>query len=550
MARILRILAHMGIEAESGEGGEVSTGGSEPHGRTVLVLDSNDETRAVVERALRDAGMTVISARDGRTAAKLASEMPGAITLSGYQTERTELLRRAEAARVEAVEANRAKSEFLATMSHELRTPLNAVLGYSELLDMGVLGPITESQHEHLERLRSSSVHLLALVNDVLNLSKIDAGRLELISEPGSIHEATEAALALVRPQAVERNLTLVNDCADTLGQFYLGDPNRVRQILANLLTNSIKFTDPGGSVVVTCGVSAATPAGVDLEGDGPWAFVSVRDTGIGIGSASLEKMFDPFVQEEGGRTRQRGGTGLGLAISRSFARLMHGDVTVESELGRGSTFTLWLPSPIPSPLSAATSREAGADHTEAADPTLLARDGAPGTTVSPILSDAAAEEMSALGRILGERVGETTTNYVRALRMENVVPPGHQITDTHLRDHGPTFIMELATAVIELGALRERAGALLRDGSDLQRAIAELHGAQRYRLGWSESDTKRDTEIMTREVLASLDRIVPRQEARGDGYRYAVELLRTSTMRGAANSLRSYRAAAAADAR
>ncbi len=604
-----------GGQGEAGVG-EAGVSGSDNPARTILVVDSNDDTRGSVERALRDAGMTVVCARDGQTALGLASEMPGVIILSvelsdgsasdvhgalksdprtaripmlhvstrlpgeggradgmaaadtylvhpidpsvlvanvrsllritDYETERAELLRHAEAARIEAVTANRAKSEFLATMSHELRTPLNAVLGYSQLLDMGVLGPITEPQHAHLERMRSSSVHLLALVNDVLSLAKIDAGRLQMAIEPESIHEAVEAALALVRPQAIERNIAVVDGCAPSREQFYFGDANRVRQILTNLLTNGVKFTDPGGRVAITCGVADSVPPGTALDGNGPWAFASVLDTGIGIGPESLERMFDAFVQEESGHTRQRGGTGLGLAISRSFARLMHGDVTVQSELGRGSTFTLWLPTPRPS--DAAASTEPGVTGTATTDPLLAATSRTRGG--APILSDSAAEEMKAIGRAFAGEADEVTTRYVRALRTESVIPHGHDVTDTHLRDHVSTFLMELATTLTELGALRERAAALLRDGSDLQRTIAELHGAQRYRLGWSESDMNRDMKVLADEVLASVERIAPREQAQGDGYRYAMDLLRTLAARGANNSLRAYRAAAAADAR
>lgn len=508
---------------------------------TVLVADSNPETRGSLEHALRDAGWTVLSAGDAETVLRLAGDLPDAIVLS--LSERMELLERAQAARTEAVEANRAKSEFLATMSHELRTPLNAVLGYSQLLDMGVLGPVTESQHEHLDRLRSSSVHLLSLVNDVLDLSKVDAGRMRVAEEIGSFHEAAELACGLVRPQAVARNVTLVNECTDAGAGTYVGDSDRVRQVLANLLSNSVKFTDPGGRVNVTCGTTADMPRNVQLEGSGPWAFVSVRDTGMGISPDELERMFEPFVQGESGHTRERGGTGLGLAISRRFARLMHGGISVESARGRGSNFTLWLPAPA----DLSESSHSAAEPSEAAGARPRPRYDTIGDT--PIPAGAAAEEMEALGRAFARSADTLATGYVRALREQGIIPRGHDVTDTHLRGHAGTLLAEFATVLTTLGALRDRASALLRDGSELQRTIAELHGVQRYRLGWSEHSMVRDSEALSREVLKALESLAPNDDERGAGYRYGAELLRVLTARAAANSLRAHRAAAASDA-
>lgn len=510
--------------------------------RTVLVADSNAETRGSLEQVLRDAGWAVLIAGDAEAVLRMASELPDAIALS--LSERMELIERAQAATTEALEANRAKSEFLATMSHELRTPLNAVLGYSQLLDMGVLGPVTESQHEHLDRLRSSSVHLLALVNDVLDLSKVDAGRMQVAEEVGSFHDVTESALVLVRPQAVARNITLVNECNDAGETTYIGDPDRVRQILANLLSNSIKFTHPGGRVNVTCGTSADIPPNMELEGPGSWAFASVRDTGMGISPDELERMFEPFVQGESGHTRERGGTGLGLTISRRFARLMHGGISVESARGLGSNFTLWLQAPAHS----AEANHSVAAHSEAAGARPRSRYNTIGDI--PIPTGAAADEMEALGRVFAANADALTADYVRALREQGIVPRGHDVTDTHLRDHAGTLFAEFATALNTLGALRDRATALLRDGSELQRTIAELHGMQRYRLGWNEHAMVRDSEVLSREVLKALENLAPNEDERGAGYRYAAELLRVLTARAAANSIRAHRTAAAADAK
>ena len=247
----------------------------------------------------------------------------------------------------EAEGASRAKSDFLANMSHELRTPINAIIGYSDLLEMGVTGPVTDAQKAQLKRIQTSSRHLLGLIEDILDLSKIEAGRIEVARERGRVGDPIEAALALVEPQATERGLELVNRCSgEAADQFYIGDEDRVRQILANLLSNAVKFTEPGGRIMVSC---LPTASG-EREGVSGGALgrsrvsIRVEDSGIGIAAERLESIFDPFVQVETERTRTKGGTGLGLSISRQLARLMGGEVSVTSEPQRGSVFTLTLP--------------------------------------------------------------------------------------------------------------------------------------------------------------------------------------------------------------
>ena len=255
---------------------------------------------------------------------------------------------RASAARVTAEEASAAKSQFLATMSHELRTPLNAITGYTELLTMGLAGEVSADQREYLDRVARSARHLLGLINEVLDLSRVEAGQLRVELRLGdALHEAREA-VALVRPQAQQRGLLLtVAPPADPMPFF--GDPDRLRQILVNLLGNAVKFTEsrPGapGRVGIEVGTvrgAAGTPA--TLAGPGPWVRVVVADTGIGIPADKLGAIFEPFVQVDGGHTRRHGGTGLGLAIARRLARLMGGELTAASTVGVGSTFTLWLP--------------------------------------------------------------------------------------------------------------------------------------------------------------------------------------------------------------
>jgi signal transduction histidine kinase len=256
---------------------------------------------------------------------------PAVIAHGTDVTEQVMARREAEAARTEAESANRAKSQFLATMSHELRTPLNAIGGYAELLEMGIRGPVTETQRDDLHRIQQSQRHLLGLINEVLNYARLETGtvRYDVTSVP--VREAVVAAESLVAPQARAKDVSLrVAGCPPELA--VRADPEKLRQILVNLLGNAVKFTDPRGHVEVVC----------VREGDA--VRVRVSDTGIGIPADKLETIFDPFVQVRSDLARPHEGTGLGLAISRDLARGMEGDLVAESALGAGSTFTLTLP--------------------------------------------------------------------------------------------------------------------------------------------------------------------------------------------------------------
>jgi PAS domain S-box-containing protein len=233
----------------------------------------------------------------------------------------------------EAEAANRAKAQFLAAMSHELRTPLNAIGGYADLLILGIHGDITDEQCSALERIRHSQQHLLGLINDLLNFSKIEAGRLTYDIAPFPLGQVSDTVRPMIEPQAASKSIQIQWQPLDE-SIVAAADRPRVEQILLNLLTNAVKFTQDGGRIVVRHSVL------------GDVAMLSVEDNGIGIPTDKLGSIFEPFVQVGRTLTSTHEGTGLGLAISRDLARAMGGDLTVESNLGHGSRFTLTLPRP------------------------------------------------------------------------------------------------------------------------------------------------------------------------------------------------------------
>ena len=252
---------------------------------------------------------------------------------SAQALERARLFEAERRARAEAEAANRAKFQFLTTMSHELRTPLNAIAGYVELLDLGIRGPVTEAQRADLERIRRSQTHLLGLINDVLNFARIEGGHVHFDVRDVPLDEALLEAEALIRPQVDGKGLVYEYRRADAALAARV-DAEKLRQIVLNLLSNAVKFTPAGGRVTLEAEA---------LDGTGTVA-VRVRDTGIGIPPDKLPTIFEPFVQVNAGYTRTSEGTGLGLSISRDLARLMGGELAVESREGEGSVFTLVLP--------------------------------------------------------------------------------------------------------------------------------------------------------------------------------------------------------------
>lgn len=233
----------------------------------------------------------------------------------------------------ESEAANRAKSEFLAIMSHELRTPLNAIAGYTQLLDMGVHGVVNDRQHAVLERIERSHRHLLGLINDILNLARIEAGRVEYRIEDVAVADLVNEILPMIEPQIAAKGLTCGVCVAPDL--IVVADREKVQQILLNVLSNAVKFTPSPGRIAIDVALRDGCPGVV---------FLRVSDTGVGIPREKLEMVFDPFVQVDTRHTRVNDGSGLGLAISRDLARGMGGDLRARSVEGEGSSFTLTLP--------------------------------------------------------------------------------------------------------------------------------------------------------------------------------------------------------------
>jgi signal transduction histidine kinase len=236
-----------------------------------------------------------------------------------------------EAARAEAEKSSQLKSEFLGMMSHELRTPLNAIGGYVQLIEDGIRGPTTPEQRKDLGRIRRSQKHLLSVIDNVLGYLKLDAGRVSYTIRAVPLEEIVTTVEDITRPLIESKDLTYQRR-APAEHLFARADQEKVQQIVLNLLSNAIKFTEGGGRVTLEWMALDST------------VLTRVQDSGCGIPPDRLDNVFEPFVQVDSSRTRPQGGTGLGLSISRDFALGMGGQLLVESELGKGSTFTLVLP--------------------------------------------------------------------------------------------------------------------------------------------------------------------------------------------------------------
>jgi PAS domain S-box-containing protein len=303
----------------------------------------------------RDGKLTVVS-YNATTFHDRDRRLQGVVAAARDVTERKQFEHTLQENNAELEEASRMKSEFLANMSHELRTPLNAIMGFSEVLRDGMLGEMTEQQRVFIGNIFGSGQHLLALINDILDLSKVEAGKMTLDLDPVAVSSLLTNGLSIIREKATLRRIRLGMEATEDLGTI-LVDPRKVKQIVYNLLSNAVKFTAEAGQV--TLKTSRVPRAAVGCT-SGSWlgyrSFplaendfleflqISVTDTGIGISGEALEHLFKPFSQIDSGLSRRFEGTGLGLAMVKSLAELHGGTVAVESTVGAGSRFSVWLP--------------------------------------------------------------------------------------------------------------------------------------------------------------------------------------------------------------
>ncbi len=414
------------------------------------------------------------------------------ITDRKYAEERSRQLAHERDARIEAEAASRAKSDFLAIMSHELRTPLNAILGYSELIELGISGDVSETMRDQVGRIRRSAKHLLSLVNDILDLAKVEAGRFSVANAPATVSDAITSALTLIQPQAEARNLTLVVVPAIDALPRYIGDDERVRQILVNVLSNAVKCTEPGGAITVEGIVTTTPDPEARLQPRNAHIRLSVTDTGSGIPAEKLRAIFEPFVQADTGRTRSREGSGLGLTIGQRLARAMGGDLTVRSTLGEGSTFSLWLPADVSTPFApdAENARE-GDSATEDVQRSIHRSAALPRDLTG--LGEVARGVLTHLERLVGLVVGR--------IRADTSIPMAAGLRTSQVTDHLSTLLTDIAGALIVVEESAGQPTPLLADAMEIQRLVSERHGAQRARLGWTEASLRREFMIIREEL-------------------------------------------------
>lgn len=326
----------------------------------LLHYDDHETMRHNLDRLLTDPTLSAATEtywrrRDGSwcllhaVARRLGDGESAAVVINARDiTERQRMEDELRRTRDAAEQASRIKSQFLATMSHEIRTPMHAILGMADLLQQS---PLSEEQHSYVHTFQSAGHHLLTLIDDILDFSRLEAGGLQLANTPFSLVQLLDDVTALLGPQAKARKLDLSIDIASTVTLWRRGDQQRLRQVLVNLIGNSIKFTDHGHIALEVC-ADSADPARLRF---------AVHDTGIGIPGEQLDALFMPFMQINRGRSEARGGTGLGLSICQRLIEAMDGTISVDSTVGRGSTFTVRIPLPEAEPVAVPHSADATA---------------------------------------------------------------------------------------------------------------------------------------------------------------------------------------------
>jgi signal transduction histidine kinase len=401
-----------------------------------------------------------------------------------------ELLREAvKQAHDQALASSRAKSEFLAMMSHEMRTPLNAVVGYAELLDLELAGTLNPAQHSYIERIRAASTRLLALISDVLDLAKLDAGRLVLERERAPVADTIDAAVREVQGLADQRGVRIAVKVEGD--PEFIADVQRVRQIVRQLLSNAVRFSERGREVsLLATRFLAPESSSAASEGGSCWCSIRIEDSGRGIGTHDIDAIFQPFTQVDRGLTRAEDGTGLGLTIVRRLARLMGGDLSVTSRLAAGSIFTLWLPAP--------PSITADGDR---ADCAIRERRGA--TRSARGLVDVAEAMLASLDDLIDR--------FVQRLRNDPQVGAVAARMDRHvLEDHSTSFLADIAQSLIVIEGAGGESAPLMRDAADIQLLISDRHGAYRQRAGWTEQELEREYDLLLDSIEETVRTALP----------------------------------------
>jgi signal transduction histidine kinase len=453
-----------------------------------LPIDSTDGARRVVDLGVRP----------------VRDEAGGIAVLVAEWTDVTEL----EATKRALYEASRkldiasaARYGILATMSHEIRTPINAILGYTELLEIELAGPVTPQQRTFISRIKMSTHHLLGIVEEILDVAKVESGSMVVERKSLRTGDVVDSAIGLITPQAAAHGIIITQRAELAADVCYVGDETRVRQILVNLLTNALKACRAGQEVVVSWGRNS-----IGAERDvRDQAWIKVSDNGTGVAADRLEDIFQPIVQIENSYTRSNGGTGLGLTLSRRLARLMGGDLTVVSEPGYGSAFTVLLP---------AWEEE-----------TLTSGFGQVDSLPAHVRAEAASggdldDGLYIVADHLGRHTGQVVAKYAGALRREPLCQ-AREHARWELEDHAAPLLGTFAHTLVLIAASRGHAS--LRDSSEIQRTISERHGEQRARLEWSAAAMRRETILF----WEALEEEVNRAPASRGAVERALEILR-----------------------
>ncbi|MEO8577123.1 MAG: PAS domain-containing sensor histidine kinase [Gemmatimonadales bacterium] len=403
-------------------------------------------------------------------------------------------------ARLEAEASSQAKSDFLAIMSHELRTPLNAILGYSELMELGISGDLTDSMRKQVGRIRVSAKHLLSLVNDILDLAKVEAGRLSVATVPSSVSEAVTSALTQIQPQAFAKNIDVALQSGLETLPSYVGDDERVRQILVNLLSNAVKSTAHGGKIGVDAALSES-PGKARLQPRRSYVCIRIIDNGTGIPAEKLDAIFEPFVQAESGPTRSQEGSGLGLTIGRRLARAMGGDLTVVSEVGKGSTFSLWLAADV----------RVNSEHSSPGDNPDSA--GQPSSSMKTIVNDNVEHQVRGLSEVANRVLAQLepiVARIVGRIRSDPGIRMASSLRTSQIADHISTLIADMLSSLALIEEASGKPSQMLADAVEIQRLVSERHGTQRAKLGWTEVEMRREFMIIRDEVAQLVRQAVP----------------------------------------